>query len=353
MENSLNTNITTTKSKRPVSFWLSIIFGVVLAISALLNIILFILLISNAISPASFLKQYQDKRYSEKFVSGNIASANKILLIPIKGIIMSHSDGSDLWGGPADPVEIVKDALKKAETDDNIKAIILEINSPGGSVTASDDIHTAVKRFKKKRPNVSIVAYLGEVAASGGYYVAMSANRVVAHPTSITGSIGVIAKLFNVEGLFQKLGLSDETIKSGDKKDMLSWTKTMTEEERTIMQCIIDEMYERFVNVVVEGRPKLTKEEILALADGRIYTGEQAVKHNLADENGDEEDAFESAKKSANITDAQLVQYQKRHSLYDIFEMSALLSQQNTILNLKNILLEKNTPLLLYLWQVE
>lgn len=352
MEDNLNANITPTKSKHATSFWLALIFGIALALSVLLNIILFIMVVSKVFSSASFSSIHSDKKYSEQFVNGNAWSNNKILLIPVNGIIMSGIDGG-MWGSRIDPVQMVVDSLEKAETDNNVKAIILEINSPGGSVTASDNIHTALKRFKNKRPNIPIVAYLGEVAASGGYYIAMPSNCIVVHPTSVTGSIGVIATVFNIEGLFQKIGLKTEPIKSADKKDMLSSTRTMTEEERAIIQGIIDELYQRFVDIVVAGRPNLTKEEVLKLADGRIYTGEQAVKNGLADKTGDREDAFESAKQLANISEAKVIQYKKKYNIFQMFEMSAVIQTPNIVSDLKNIILEKNTPKLLYLWQME
>jgi protease-4 len=247
----------------------------------------------------------------------------------------------------------MRDTLKRAEADSSIKAIILDINSPGGSVTASDNIHRELKRFKAKRPEVIIVSYLGEVAASGGYYVAMPGHRIVVHPTSITGSIGVIASMLNMEGLFQKIGLRPEVIKSGDKKDILSGTRPMTKEERDIMQDMIDEMYQRFVGIVSEGRPNLNRAEILRLADGRIYTGEQAVKNGLADESGDREDAFDAAKKLAKIDGARLIQYQKRHDFWELFESSSFFQPQGLAANIKSVLLERNTPHLLYLWQTE
>ncbi|MFH0887655.1 MAG: signal peptide peptidase SppA [Planctomycetota bacterium] len=352
MENNSNANITPTKSKRATSFWLAITFGIALALSVLLNVILFIMVTSKIFSSASFSNINSDKRYNEQFINGNEWSGNKILSIPVNGIIMSVIDGG-MWGSRIDPVQMVVDSLEKAETDNNVKAIILEINSPGGSVTASDNIHTALKRFKNKRPNIPIVAYLGEVAASGGYYIAMPSNRIVVHPTSVTGSIGVIAKITNIEGLFQKIGLKEEAIKSADKKDMLSSTRTMTKEERAIIQGIIDELYQRFVDIVVAGRPNLTKEKVLELADGRIYTGEQAVKNGLADKTGDREDAFESAKQLANISEAKVIQYKKKYNIFQMFEMSAVTQTSNIVSDLKNIILEKNTPKLLYLWEME
>jgi len=340
------------KPKSRVSFWLAVIFGIGLALSILLNLILFIMVASKFASPGAF-QNLQDRRYRERVAGGDVASDNKIILLPISGVIMSGGESSGFWGAAADPVQTVRDTLKNAEADRAVKAIILDINSPGGGVTASDNIHRELKRFKGKRPDVIIVSYLGEVAASGGYYVAMPGNRIVVHPTSITGSIGVIASMLNMEGLFQKIGLRSEVIKSGDKKDIFSGTRPMTKEERAIMQAMIDEMYQRFVGIVSEGRPNLTRSEILKLADGRIYTGEQAVKNGLADELGDREDAFGVAKKLAKITDARLVQYHKRHDFWEIFESASSLQPRGIEANIKSVLLERNTPQLLYLWQME
>ncbi|MDI6732800.1 MAG: signal peptide peptidase SppA [Planctomycetota bacterium] len=344
MENAIQTN----KPKRSTSSWLAIIFGILLAISVFANIILFILLVSKITTNIS---HSQDK-YRERFIEGESTSENKVLLVPIKGIIMSK-DKSGGWGGSTDIVQMVSDTLRKAEKDKKIKAVILEIDSPGGSVTASDNIHRALRRFREKRPDVVVVAYLGETAASGGYYVATPASRIVVHPTSVTGSIGVIATLINVEELFEKIGLKQGAIKSGDKKDILSWARPMTEEERDIIQAIIDEMYQRFIDIVVQGRPNLKKDDILKLADGRIYTGEQAVKNGLADESGDRLDAFEVAKRLVNITEARLIQYHRRFDFSDLFSMQVTSKTTNITTELKNLLLERNTPTLMYLWQVE
>lgn len=340
------------KAKSRLSFWLAVFFGAGLALSALLNIILMLAVLSK-FSSASGLQDFQDRRYRERIMGGDVSSDNKVLIIPISGVIMSGGQSSGFFGGTSDPVQAVRDTLKRAESDKSVKAIILDINSPGGSVTASDNIHREIKRFQAKRPEVPIVSYLGEIAASGGYYVAMPGRRIVAHPTSITGSIGVIVSMINMEGLFQKIGFKPEVIKSGDKKDILSGTRQMTEEERGIMQSMIDEMYQRFVGIVSDGRPDLKRPEILRLADGRIYTGEQAVKNGLADESGDREDAFALAKKLAQIDAARMVQYQKRNNFFDLFEASVFSQPQDMAANLKSVLLEKNTPHFLYLWQAD
>ena len=175
--------------------------------------------------------------------------------------------------------------LNRARDDISIRAIILKINSPGGGVTASDIIYKEIHKFKQER-NIPVVAVFMDVAASGGYYVAMAADRVYAHPTTITGSIGVIFGLLNVKEGLDKIGIKDYSITSGDNKAIGSPTKEMTEEQRQILQSIINDMYDRFVTVVDKGRPDLRRDTILKLADGRIYTANQAKKNGLVDDIG-------------------------------------------------------------------
>ncbi|MBI4711900.1 MAG: signal peptide peptidase SppA [Planctomycetes bacterium] len=331
--------------KRPLSFWLAIILGVLLVISAVINLVLLVALAGSIVPTAAS----DQKHYREKAIGGDAFSANKVLVIPIKGVIMSTDSDASIWGVRHDPVESVVDALEKARADRLVKAIILDVNSPGGGITACHRIHTALKRFKQSRPEVPIISSMAEVSASGGYYVSTPAHRIIAQPTTITGSIGVIANFLNIEGLFHKIGLKSEVIKSADKKDIGSGTRPMTEEERKILQDLIDEMYQRFINVVVEGRNNLTREKIIELADGRIYTGEQALKNGLVDELGDREDAFRIAKEKAGITSARLVEYQKQIGFWEIFGAR----NNYPLMDIQKIIMEKDTPNFLYLWRVD
>jgi protease-4 len=150
----------------------------------------------------------------------------------------------------------IKAELEKAEDDDRVKAILLRIDSPGGGVTASDELYGELVRFKTKR-DIPVIATLGDVAASGGYYIACAADRIVAHPTTVTGSIGVILLNLNLEGLLAKIGVKNQTFKAGEHKDLLSPFRGATPEERRIVQSILDHLHARFVAVVREGRPRL------------------------------------------------------------------------------------------------
>lgn len=234
----------------------------------------------------------------------------KILLLDISGIISEKKKSRGLgFGQKASLVAEIKEELQKAEGDSSIAGVIVKINSPGGTVTATDTIYHELMQYKKQA-GVRIVACLTGTATSGGYYVASAADEIIAHPTCVTGSIGVIAMKFNVEGLFAKIGVQEETIKSGDKKDIWSPFRPSTSEEREIMQTIIDKLHERFVNVVLSGRKTLlTKEEVEKLADGRIFTADQALDVKLIDRVGYLDDAVKEMKKTLKLEEAKIITY--------------------------------------------
>jgi len=250
----------------------------------------------------------------EKKVQGK--GKYEILIIDISGTITSDKRRALI--GPDDepdsPVARIKEALEKASKDKKIKAVILRINSPGGTVTACDIIYREIVKFKKNK-NIFIAACLMDVAASGGYYIANAADTIIAHPTTVTGSIGVIAMKFNFKGLMDKIGIEEESIMSGDKKDIFSYFRAMTEEERKIMQGIIDALYGRFVEAIDEGRKNLTADEIKPLADGRVYTAQQALDNKLIDGIGYLDDVINIAKKATGLADARIVTYH-RHTDY-------------------------------------
>lgn len=226
----------------------------------------------------------------------------KILLIPVTGTITE--DGRD------SQVSLVKEMLQIAEKDQDIKGVILRISSPGGTVNASDVIYHEIKRFKNKK-NIPVYASIDGIGASGAYYIAMAGDRVYATPSSITGSIGVIAMKFNIENLMSKIGVQHEVIKSGDKKDFWSPFRPSTPEEKEIFQRIIDELYERFLRVIQENRKLITIEDLKRLGDGRVYTAEQALREKLIDGIGYMDDIIEELKNNQGLKEARLVRYYK------------------------------------------
>lgn len=243
----------------------------------------------------------------EQVVDG--AGKKKVLLLDISGIISDKKRTSG-WGlrEGMSVVAEVKESLKKAQSDDDVFGVVLRINSPGGTVTASDILHHELIRFKKET-GMMVIACLMDVGTSGAYYVATAADEIIAHPTSVTGSIGVMAMKFNVQGLLSRIGVEEETIKSADMKDLWSPFRPSTSEEKEILQSVIDTLHERFVDVVVDGRKSLTREEVKKLADGRVYTAHQAVSAGLIDGVGYLSEAVEKLKASAGIEKASVIIY--------------------------------------------
>ena len=245
---------------------------------------------------------------------------DKVLLVDISNVITDlptrHAFGLI---EEESTVGRVQSELKKAAKDERVKALVLRINSPGGGVTASDDVYGELVGFKRER-KVPVVAALGDVAASGGYYVACAADQVVAHPTTVTGSIGVILVSLNVEGLLGKIGVRNETFKAGEHKDLLSPLRGATPEERRIVQSILDSLHARFVGVVREARPKLDTGRLAELTDGRIFDASQALAAGLVDRIGGLRDAIDVAKKASGLETARVVMYrradERRENIY-------------------------------------
>jgi protease-4 len=237
----------------------------------------------------------------------------KILLMDVSGFLSDEAPGGALTiGAPPPRVPLLvrlREELRKASDDARVRALVLRINSPGGTVTASDIIFRELTAFKQAR-GIPVVASLMDVAASGGYYVALAADSIVAHPTTVTGSIGVIMISLNAEGLMQKLGLATAAIKSGERKDMGSPFRALTPEERQIFQSVIDDLHGQFVAKVVAQR-RLPAAVAAALADGRIYTAEQALQHRLVDRVGYVPDALEAARRAAGVDEARVVVYKR------------------------------------------
>lgn len=232
----------------------------------------------------------------------------KVLLVDISGIMSMQSSPGFLEGYKPNMVEELRSVFQKAREDDDIKAVLLRINSPGGEMTSIDIIYREIMTFKEEQ-EVPIVASMMQVAASGGYYAACTADHVMAHPTTLTGSIGTILNLFSIAELMDKIGVEYNAVTSGEMKDMGSLFKPMSAEERELLQKIIDQEQERFIEVVDKGRPELDRDRVRVLADGRIYSAYSAEEYGLVDELGYLEDAFAKAKELAGVEDAALVMY--------------------------------------------
>jgi protease-4 len=243
--------------------------------------------------------------FNALFPDLDLSGQEKVAVIRLEGVIL---DAQSTIGD-----------LKHYSENPLVKAIVLRIDSPGGGVVPSQEIHDAVKRIKNKSNKV-IIASMGTVAASGGYYIAAATDRIIANPGTLTGSIGVIMETANLEGLLKKIGVEGVVIKSGRFKDVGSPLRKMSDEERKLLQAVMDDVHHQFIQAVAEGR-SLEPSEVVPLADGRIFTGRQAKEARLVDELGDLEDAIRIAAEVAGIEgEPKVVEPRKRFSIRDILE---------------------------------
>lgn len=243
---------------------------------------------------------------TEKAVAGK--GRDKVLVLDISGIIMGGETGSllSLQKKPG-LIARVRETLDRARQDAQVKAVVLRVNSPGGSVTASDILYHELKAFKEKT-GVTLVAHIMDVGASGAYYASLAADAITAQPTSVTGSIGVIMYRVDATVLMQKVGIQATEIVSGDKKGIGSPFRPLSDDERKIFQSFIDSLYGRFTGLIAEER-KMTPDAVKKMADGRIFTSQEAQAGGLIDGIGYLEDAIELAEKKAGLKEATVVTY--------------------------------------------
>ncbi|MEN9207704.1 MAG: signal peptide peptidase SppA [Gloeomargarita sp. GMQP_bins_120] len=247
-----------------------------------------------------------------------------VALIPINGVITFGGESSPLGGGTPLGAQAVLRAIRRAQRD-KVKAILVSINSPGGSAAASQAIYRELMRVRRQG-NIKVVASMGEVAASGGYYVAAAADHIVANPSTITGSIGVILQVQNLTDLLKKIGVQTVTIKSGQFKDMASPLRPTTPTEIDLLKDFVNQSYQQFVEAILEGRKgKISREELRRVADGRILIGTAALKAKLIDSLGNYYDAVEQVKKLTGLqTDPVIRNYLApdwRESLQQFFRL--------------------------------
>jgi protease-4 len=251
--------------------------------------------------------------FEERYLSGERESDNKIAVIRLDGVISYNSEGRVGYDGM---VGDIREQLRTAVKDKGVKAIILKIDSPGGEVLAADEIYRAVVEANKEKP---VICSMGSLAASGGYYAAMGSRWVIADELTLTGSIGVIMETLNYQDLMGKVGLKFLVFKSGKFKDLLNGAREPTQEEKDLVQNLVMETYDQFVGIVAKAR-KIDVEELKNnIADGRIFSGKQALAARLVDQNGSFEVAIDKAKSIAGIQDALVIDYVVPFSLGDLF----------------------------------
>jgi len=229
------------------------------------------------------------------------AFGDKIAIVEIRGVITQSSG--------------IIEEIHQYQEDDGVKAIILRIDSPGGGVAPSQEIHREILKVKSKK---KVITSMGSVAASGGYYIACASDLIIANPGTITGSIGVLMEFTNIEELFKKIGIKGVIIKSGEHKDIGSPFREMTSEEKRIIQSVIDNVHQQFIQAVAEGR-KMDRSKVTQIADGRILTGEQAKQFGLVDQIGSLQDAIDVVAKMVGIEGKPNIVYPKRK--FSIWEL--------------------------------
>ncbi|WP_226667021.1 signal peptide peptidase SppA [Metabacillus litoralis] len=316
--------------------------------------------ISIIISSSMFFVKQSDM-FSEAFAASNSdfteevieegSSTDKILVLNVNGVIQdTGEDVASLFSTVGYQHQTFLDMVEAAGEDRHVKGVIVRVNSPGGGVVESAEIHKKLTELKEKSKKPVYIS-MGTTAASGGYYIATAADKIFAAPDTLTGSLGVIMQSVNYGELAEKYGVKFETIKSGPYKDIFSPTRDMTEEEREILQTMVDNAYKGFVEVITEGRP-LSEQEVRKVADGRIYDGRQAKEINLIDELGYLDDTILAMKKDLKIEDAQVVEYGKALGLDRFISMGAskVFKDDIELSNLYQFIAQPNSPRLMYLY---
>lgn len=304
-----------TRSRSRAGFWLVIIFLCLgIALSGFLNFILIGILASGDIG-SSFSATKKNYGFQEKRLSGS--GDTKVVRINVYGVITFSGSDSIFMKEEGMATRILKQ-IEVAEKDPDVKGILLVVDSPGGGVTASDIIYERLLTFKESEEDRKVIALFRDLAASGGYYIGVSADHIVAHRTTITGSIGVILSALNMAALGDKIGVQAVTITSGKNKDLLNPFKPVRTEQTNILQNTVNDLYERFVSVVARGR-NMSAEVVRPLADGRIFTSPQAQELGLIDSIGYYDNAVEVMKEKLGVDEFTIVEYEKVHTFADLF----------------------------------
>ncbi|GAB3803277.1 signal peptide peptidase SppA [Virgibacillus kimchii] len=273
----------------------------------------------------------------------------KIAVLHVEGVIQDIST-NDLLSSSVYNHKGFLEMLEQAAMDDTVEGIILRVNTPGGGVVESAEIHDQIVEIQEEYDKPVYIS-MGNTAASGGYYISAPADKIIAHPATVTGSIGVIMESINFGELAEDLGIDFNTITSGEYKDIMSSTRDMTEAEFEILQTIIDEMYDDFVQVIAEGRG-MDDNEVRRLGDGRIYTGKQAFENGLVDDLGSMNDTITMLREDYGLQQASVIEYEANVGFRQFLAgaMQNTFSGESDIMGIKEILRQSNAPSAMYLY---
>jgi protease-4 len=337
------------RESRNVSFYVAIILGILLLVSGAINVLLLVVSVGSfAGSALGGVGEADGAFYDVVRVGGDASARDKVLRIPIVGAIAE--DSNPILGAAGGTVSQVRRSLRFAAEDERVRGILLAIDSPGGGVTDSDEIYRLVRAFKQDHPQVKVLALFGDLAASGGYYVAAAADRIVARRTSITGSIGVIMSAWNFAEAAKRFGVEQVVIKSEQTpfKDILSPMRPMRDDERRLLTGIVEELYDQFVEVVDAGRPKLDLDQVRALANGAVYSANQAWQNGLVDEIGDASTA--EAWFRDQVGPVQVLEYRRRPGLGELLFGVRSPAPPDLAATAARLLAADTGPRFLYFW---
>ena len=331
------------KKRSTLAHWIAIIIILaLLGISALVNIVLFA-----ALAAESFGAADSKSKYNEEFIQGK--GNKKVVCIEAYGVISFAKSSSGFFQEQGLATRIIKQ-IEQAEKDNDVVAILLIVDSPGGGVTASDIIYDKLTHFKNSKKGRKVVALLRDLAASGGYYISAASDKIVAHRTTVTGSIGVILSSINIKALGEKIGIKDVTIKSGKYKDILNPFRDASPEEITILQDVINDLYSRFVSIVATNR-NMTISEVRKIANGSIYSAPRALSIGLIDQIGTFETAVNALKNLTGKNKLKFVKYKRNVTFFDLFSSKINLAPKINLPLPEHW--SSRSPAFQYLWQPE
>ncbi|SFB21447.1 protease-4 [Lentibacillus halodurans] len=288
-------------------------------------------------------QQYQEEVIEE-------GTGNKIAVLELDGVIQDISTSSLLNSGGYNHERFLK-KMEHVGDDPTVDGIILRVNTPGGGVVESAEIHDKIVEVQEEH-NKPVYVSMGNTAASGGYYISAPADKIVAHPATLTGSIGVIMQSFNFAELAENIGVDFNTIKSGEFKDIMSQSREMTDEEHDILQTMVDDMYADFVQVIVDGRD-MPESEVRNLGDGRVYTGKQAADNGLVDDLGSLQDTATMMREDFEWPNAQVVEYKSAfewNSFLGGTVQSMFGSEEANLMAIQELLQQSDGPRAMYLY---
>ncbi|PTJ71939.1 signal peptide peptidase SppA [Staphylococcus hyicus] len=279
----------------------------------------------------------------------NGSPSHQIAEVVVKGEITGNASGG-LLGGEGYNHKLILKQLDTIKNDDSIKGVLLTVNTPGGGTYESDELYQKLKEVKTKGKKIYV--QMETIAASGGYYISMPADKIYAGPQTLTGSIGVISQSMDYSELLKNLGIKTNTIKSGSHKDIMSPQREMTNEERDILQSINKDSFDQFVNVIKEGR-HMSEDKVRKLADGRIYSAQQAKAHHLIDEIGYKNEALKAMKKELKLKNPQIITFDtSQQGLGSLFGIKTTFeSLQMNVKQIKNILNNQSDTRPMYLYE--